>query len=1174
MPDDDIICPLCGNRSKIGTEKCQVCGTEFHKVRQRKVRDKPAGVKPSGDLLRKEIPKPNIRETKLNCPFCAMELKGGETKCPRCSVPLSSAPAKPTPKAEEEMLECPECGKFTSVGSKKCPNCGVKFEEAVAGSAPAPAEEIPPPPEEVEATQEFEEETEAFVPAPPPDASAHEPVPEPEPEPIREVVTAVAPPPSKAGEGYINGKGAASDRGFINGTGLVNGTGLTNGTRAEIKLSQAEARERSFLMRWQFLAVLVALVIIIPTFVYLSYYSGPEGLVIDGEFDDWRSVDRFGAYVSSGTSSIDIEEWAVKVVDSAVYVYVKVEGYLMSTSNVESFFLFVDSDDNAHTGYIVAGMGADYLLQIDGWDGEIRSTALNEYGVSSDYDWSSWSYMQSLEAGRGASEFEAKAVLPTSVDQDARYMLVSQDQVARSSASYPVQTAGGVLVVKQELGPAVSQPLSVVMSGSSVALLTLSFTSEGTGGEVTSVSPYVVGASLAWSFQEFTLSPGETRRIDVTIDTTSSAAGDLVAAYVTKSNIVSSFADVIVIGDGVRAYVTSAPTEIRIDGAFGDWAGIVTVDSDPVAPSNSNIDITGLAAVNTAESSSFFVSVTGEMCAGSFVPVIIGKPVSGGGGGVVVPTRKTGEDTLRIYIDSDVSAATGYLYSMPGKTIGANFMVEVKGLYGRIVSKALLQYSAGAWSPVLGAIPEAAKDMQRLELSVRASYIGGSSSIDYIVEMTDWLQHNDQATSFPVGARSLETAPVSAFNPEGWYIEDPTNSALATAMSYQRKLFYDGTNFWSFYWNGANTVYRYSADNGVTWSGTTIPFKTSGVDKVSIWYDSTNSIVYAVGDTSTATRDVVLQRGVVNPATKTISWAGSDSTAQISLNAMASKNSFICKDSQGYLWVLASNLSNPEAPVMCDLSVFRSASADSIGSWVFSGNMLSVASNLLNPKGIVLPAGSGSSVWAVYAYDGNVAARKYTGVWSTPTVIYTPGTTETTECTDNAPPSAVVDSNGVIHVVYGNGHKQPSLSKPYIYYVYNTGSSWSVPYRLDSVSNTLGNMYPTISLDRSTGQVYALWVETDNTATPRTIVCRKNMSGTWQTLTLPAQTTGPKHHLTSIYSAPADYAICWQWTQNTTAPIQVIFEKIPEFGTVLVPAFALMMFVVAFAGRSRRRWHP
>jgi hypothetical protein len=158
--------------------------------------------------------------------------------------------------------------------------------------------------------------------------------------------------------------------------------------------------------------------------------------------------------------------------------------------------------------------------------------------------------------------------------------------------------------------------------------------------------------------------------------------------------------------------------------------------------------------------------------------------------------------------------------------------------------------------------------------------------------------------------------------------------------------------------------------------------------------------------------------------------------------------------------------------------------------------------------------------------------------------------------------------------VYGNGHEQPvGTCKPYIYYVYNTGSGWSVPYRLESVANNLGNVYPTISVDSSTGSVYSFWIETDTNGVGVTVRGKKNVSGTWTALTLSGQTAGAKQYLNSIYSAPGEQFICWQWTQNTTSPIEVLFDKLPEFKTVVLPVLFLTLIVVGMRrrrGKSRR----
>lgn len=1126
-------CPLCGNKVPPGITRCPVCATEIQRVVARRAQGPLQAPFASEDYLRKELPKTDLPMLRLTCPLCAKELEGDEVRCPRCGIPLAR---------EEPMLECPECGAQAPAGAKACPRCGVGFVEEVEAGASRP-----PPPEEP-----LLRGTPSDVPRPPPP----------------ELVTRAPEPAARAREGFVNGRGTAAGAGFVNGTGMINGTGITNGTRLPTKPSQA-VRHRSLLRRWQFLTVLVALAVIVSTFVYLSYANQEGAFAIDGDFGEWSSVPKFGAYTVSGYAPIDFDQWAVGVEGTRLFVYVRTQGQLMATSDVDSFYVFIDSDSSYDSGYQLSGLGADYLVELSGWEGAIRSTSVKEYRSSTDrFDWNAWVDLGSLAVRMAGDELEAMAELPVPLTENARFMLISHDSLERSALSYPVPYRGGLLVVHQEPGPDV-QSSGLVGRDTSVALLRLRFVCEGSSGVIAHALPAVVGAVGVTTIQDLQLAVGQERVVDYAVDTSSLADGAFVSASLSSAGIASSFSDVLVIGTGSSAYVVSPPPSVEIDGAFGDWYGKTTADSDAFPLANPNIDITSVGALNTSGMAYFFVSVSGEMCGGSYVPVVLTKPSGEGGGGVIIPSRKTGEDILRVYIDSDLSAASGFEVSVPSKTIGADYMFEVRGLDGKIVSKTLLRYSGSQWSVVPDATVAAANDLQRLEAAVLLP-APGSDSFDFIVETTDWRSRSDRATAAPVASRALSFEMASAAFPEGWIIESPTPSNSATAMSYQRKLFYDGVNFWSFFWDGTNTVCKYSTDGGQTWALAGSVFKTTGVNKVSVWYYAQGNIVYAVGDAGTASVNLYVQRGVVSPATHSIAWSNVDATVQVSSNPLGGKNAYVCRDAAGYVWVLSSNCTSVTPQVTYDLSAFRSAGIDAINSWIFTGNMLDTDSSQPTVKGSIVPAGSNSDMWAVYGYDGNVAARKYTGTWSPQSVIYpigkgNPGNTE------RAPPSCVVDSNGVIHVVYGDGHEQPAISKPYIWYAYNAGSSWSTPYRLDSVGNTQGNLYPTISLDSATGDLYAFWVETDITGTGTTIVCKKKVGASWTSITIGGQTAGEKRYLTSVYSVPGQQYVCWQWTQNTSAPIQVLFDKIPEFPSLLLPVVGIFLLLLAQVSSRRRR---
>jgi len=121
--------------------------------------------------------------------------------------------------------------------------------------------------------------------------------------------------------------------------------------------------------RWQFLAVMVAIVIIVPTFIYLSYSRESSAFAVDGDFREWSKVDTFSTLDKSGTASIDIDEMGrftsgrgpVRVSQDRREHDDRFGGRqllpLHRCGHIQS------------TGYDVSGIGADCVLQIDGWNG-------------------------------------------------------------------------------------------------------------------------------------------------------------------------------------------------------------------------------------------------------------------------------------------------------------------------------------------------------------------------------------------------------------------------------------------------------------------------------------------------------------------------------------------------------------------------------------------------------------------------------------------------------------------------------------------------------------------------------------------------------------------------------------------------------------------------------------
>jgi hypothetical protein len=420
----------------------------------------------------------------------------------------------------------------------------------------------------------------------------------------------------------------------------------------------------------------------------------------------------------------------------------------VATSNVDSFYLFVDSDGSVDSGYSVASIGADYMLEMHGWDQKIESASLMLYDTVTDrFNWTSWASIDSLVVAIDGEKLEATANLPVALTSDSRYVLLAQDNMLdqASSVSFPVPEKGGALIILQERGSGVSTLTGLIPATDSVSLARLVLRCEGTSGRVETIMPVVAGAGPASRIADISLSPGESQTVEIVVDTSSTLSQSLVSTYVSDAGVSSTFEDVVVIGEPIRAYVSSPPTSIRIDGAFGDWAGHVVADKDNESVSNPNVNITAIGSVNSTAYAAFYVSVQGQVFEGSYVPATKGKPTSQGGGGVpITPRRKTGEDFLRIYIDADVSNTTGQLVQRSAKLIGADYMLEVEGVNGIVTSKSLKMYSSGAWNQIVAAVLAAA-DSRQVETSVPTASIGGATSFVAIVETTDWRSRSDWA---------------------------------------------------------------------------------------------------------------------------------------------------------------------------------------------------------------------------------------------------------------------------------------------------------------------------------------------------------------------------------------------------------------------------------------------
>ena len=772
MPENkDITCVLCQSEIPPGFTTCPKCGNKVGEVLSaRPVSQAPPEIK-MGFAASEQLPAASLPEVKNSCPFCAMPFDPSEKKCPRCGAPLH---------AETAMIECPECGALELIGASACSRCGaslVKKKEI----PPAPKPPVPPAPKPEPEIAPVAPVIIAPIEAPKPEPAA-EPIAAPQPETVPSAVPEplptekVAPVPVKpettgvskttpapkglingrgivngtyhgnvngTSAGAINGRGMVNGRGAINGTGLVNGTGLTNGAGLSANQPRHSAERARVSMRWKLLVLLVVIVVAAPTALFLVL-SDHKSFAIDGNFDDWNGVQKFGMRDIAPLSEIAVYEWAVRTEGTSVSMFLRVQGAIMGATEVDSFFLFIDSDNQDVTGYSLCGIGADYAIEIDGWNAQVQSAALMEFGYTDDnHDWNSWMRTGAVTYASKAGMLEAMGSIGMPPVEGAKYVLLAQNNVLDPaySISYPVEETGGVLVITQTPGPSISSA-GTVPKGPNQALVTLNLKAQGAGGNIASIDPIVSGADIESSITNIDLAAGESRDVDILVDTSASPDSEPLSVILAEYDVASTFDLVIIEGDIVSAYVASPPPQVEIDGAFADWLGLVNADNDTADVPNPDVDLSGLGAASASNLACFYVAVKGTLYQGAFAPSVKTRPTGSGGGGPVIETPVSGEDVLRIFIDSDVSNSTGKVISKPDKTIGADYFIEMKGTDGMITSQSVSRYVSPNWVSITAPI-SAAKDSQRIELSVPLAAIGASAMFKVIVETTDWHSRGD-----------------------------------------------------------------------------------------------------------------------------------------------------------------------------------------------------------------------------------------------------------------------------------------------------------------------------------------------------------------------------------------------------------------------------------------------
>ena len=209
---------------------------------------------------------------------------------------------------------------------------------------------------------------------------------------------------------------------------------------------------------------------------------------------------------------------------------------------------------------------------------------------------------------------------------------------------------------------------------------------------------------------------------------------------------------------------------IVVDGYFGDWNNIDKIADYINSAESEHITLQEYAAVEDNAKYFMYMNVKGKMLNGISIPSYTAKsmpdlktgsysnnePVGTSNQETFELPVISGEDTIYVLVDTDNDYTTGY--SSLGTGIGAEKMVEIKGVHGIITLRVVKDWTGTdvndwAWSE--GVAVDAAASGSELELEVPNG--------KYWIHIISWNGDQDSSTDFDLN------------NDEGRYVNSGSN---------------------------------------------------------------------------------------------------------------------------------------------------------------------------------------------------------------------------------------------------------------------------------------------------------------------------------------------------------------------------------------------------------------
>ncbi len=534
--------------------------------------------------------------------------------------------------------------------------------------------------------------------------------------------------------GLVNGRG-----GRINGTGYVNGLPLR---RNPFGLVTSRDLRRSAV----FLAASLGVIVTLGAFLGAPIPSRSP-FAIDGDFSEWTSVVQYPDGQDTSPPHADLVSYAVHPTADRWFVYGRTRAPLFSGPDASSIFVVVDQDDPGAPAYATPLLGANFLAELYGWDGQLKGAILREATGADPDNATALQNLGAISAAVGGSEFELElsgAYIDLAPTRDVRLVVAASAENATDVGAIVGRSVGALLVEQR--------PLATTLLGPTM-LVEVRFRALGAAVTVAGFAVDLIGGgTVAMPTFPFTIPAGGERVERISVDPGTLPGGTFLTVHVDRISAATVDAAPVratLSGDGARAYVGSLPAGKVVDGVFADWSAPAPDADDPLPPS---VDILGTDTAISVDAF-FYLRTEGPVFAGAFLPEQRQRPGLSAGpplNATVLPApRIAGEDVLRIFVDTDDQVPTG----QPVAGLLADRLLELRGRLGRIIASQSYEWNATNWRWTPRATTFAVAFVGgELEASVAIAFLGTTSNPRVVFAMSDWSRQGD-VTDLPLGLR-------------------------------------------------------------------------------------------------------------------------------------------------------------------------------------------------------------------------------------------------------------------------------------------------------------------------------------------------------------------------------------------------------------------------------------